>query len=145
MSQISQIQDKQTQDFAVACYDQNSIMELWAATEPDATDLTTWSITPQQWKEAIAAALEDKLVDQEASLSFTLNEAGQKELLAAIANVANNTLTNPSAYFEDAEQAADVWINGDNSSIEVAGNYTHSGNPEIIRLQKQWFDAEVVD
>lgn len=77
--------------------------------------------------------------------NYTLNEAGQKELLSAIAALATHKLTNPSAYFADAEESADRWNAGEDASIELAGKYTQSGNPEIIRLEKEWFDVEVVE
>lgn len=146
MSQINQIQDKQTHGFAEACYDQNSIAELQAclnATEPDVTDMKNWGITADQWKEAITAALEDKSAD--AVYNYTLNEAGQKELLAAIQAISTEKLTNPTAYFSDAEENADRWNSDEDPSIEIAGKYTQSGNPEIIQLKKSWFDSEIVD
>lgn len=77
--------------------------------------------------------------------SYTLNEAGQKELLSAIVELATHKLTNPSAYFADAEESADRWNAGEDASIEIEGKYTQSGNPEIIRLEKEWFDVEVVE
>ena len=46
--------------FAAACYDQNSIADLEHAltfAEVDATDCATWKITPTQWREAIEDAL----------------------------------------------------------------------------------------
>lgn len=115
-------------------------------------------------KEAILAALEDGAAlaalgvtdaDQEAvedaydmiknaSLNFTLNEKGQKELLAEIKEVANENLINPAAYFENAEESADRWNDDEDPSIEIEGKYTQSGNPEIISLQRDWFDAELV-
>jgi|GEM_PF-2157967 len=81
----------------------------------------------------------------DAIISFTLNEKGQKDLLAAIQAVSNHKLTNPDAYFADAEESADRWNSGENPIIEIEAKYTQSGNPEIIRLEKEWFDVEVVE
>ncbi len=79
-----------------------------------------------------------------AGLNFTLNEAGQKALLAEIQGLTNDTLTNPQAYFEDAENDASRWNSGEDASIEINKIYTLSGNPEIISLKKEWFDSEIV-
>jgi len=45
--------------FAEACYENNSISELMAATESDAdeTDCNTWGITAEEWGNAVVAAL----------------------------------------------------------------------------------------
>ena len=46
--------------FAAACYDMNSIADLEHALtfdEADATDCATWNITPAQWREQIELAL----------------------------------------------------------------------------------------
>jgi len=51
-------------NFAVACYDDNTIAELQATGEPDEIDMANWDITdPVEWREAIAAALIDLLAD----------------------------------------------------------------------------------
>lgn len=76
-------------------------------------------------------------------LNFTLNEKGQKELLAEILEVANEKLINPMAYFENAESDADGWNSGEDASIEINKKFTMSGNPEIIELKKEWFDSEI--
>ena len=53
----------QSNSFAAACYDMNSIDELtsaldaYAPGEADKTDCATWSITPTEWREQIEAAL----------------------------------------------------------------------------------------
>lgn len=79
-----------------------------------------------------------------AGLNFTLNEAGQKELLAEILEAASEKLINPTAYFEDAENDASRWNSGEDASIEISKLHTKSGNPEIIQLKKEWFDSEIV-
>ena len=46
-------------NFAVACYDQQSLDELYEAreAEPDQTDCDTWGLSHEEWREAIVAAL----------------------------------------------------------------------------------------
>ena len=46
-------------DFAEACYEMNTIDELAAALSSDAdeTDMATWSITAQEWRDQIAEAI----------------------------------------------------------------------------------------
>lgn len=51
-------------NFAVACYDQNSLKELEeaAASPVDPTDMEAWHIdNPQEWHDAIAAALWERV------------------------------------------------------------------------------------
>ena len=54
--------------FAEACYDQNSIAELQEALAgpADATDCAEWKITPEQWRAEIELALAAKLEDRNA-------------------------------------------------------------------------------
>jgi len=53
-------------NFAAACYSGNSPDELRAARseQPDAVDCRTWGISPEEWRNAIEAALAD-LTDRE--------------------------------------------------------------------------------
>lgn len=57
----------QENTFAEACYDQNSIEELEAALnqEPDETDMETWGLTADEWREQIEIALAEKKADAE--------------------------------------------------------------------------------
>ena len=66
MSQINAIQNKQVRDFATACYDGNSINDLRIAvnSDADAIDCRSWGITEIEWKQAINAALNDRLADE---------------------------------------------------------------------------------
>lgn len=66
---IQQISDPQVRAFAEACYDTNTLAELRDATEPDAGDLETWTITEDQWREAVAAALAEIEGDREAAIA----------------------------------------------------------------------------
>lgn len=54
-------------NFAVACYEQNTEDELETALGEDAdeTDITTWGlVSSQEWRDALRAALADKrLID----------------------------------------------------------------------------------
>jgi len=53
-------------NFAVACYDMNSVAELRASGELDEADMANWGISdPEEWREAIAAALIDLLADKD--------------------------------------------------------------------------------
>jgi len=47
-------------NFAIACYDQNSLEELENCTEPDEMDMKTWEIDQEEWRDAIKAALTEK-------------------------------------------------------------------------------------
>lgn len=58
---IRNIADEQTRAFAAACYDTNSIEELQQHGPADLTDMAAWGITAEQWREAIDAALADRL------------------------------------------------------------------------------------
>ena len=53
-------------NFATACYEDNSIDELHEALteEPDEYDCREWGITPEEWTDAIQTALTEKLADQ---------------------------------------------------------------------------------
>ena len=65
---INAIVDDNTREFAVACYSTNSTEELkWALGDgyADRTDMEGWGLTAAQWREAIAAALADKVADAE--------------------------------------------------------------------------------
>jgi len=50
-------------NFAVACYEDNSVNELRQALagDPDEYDCREWSISPEEWRDAIRAAIEEKL------------------------------------------------------------------------------------
>lgn len=50
--------------FAAACFNMNSIDDLTSSLSEDADreDCRVWSITPQQWRASIAAALAAKLL-----------------------------------------------------------------------------------
>ena len=50
-------------NFAVACFDQNSVESLQEATIPDGTDMQTWGMSEEEWHDAIAAAIEEKTND----------------------------------------------------------------------------------
>ena len=53
-------------EFAAACYETNSIIELEEALKQraaDKTDCEEWKLTPTQWRAAIAEALEAKNAD----------------------------------------------------------------------------------
>lgn len=119
---------------------ENASKEAILAVLEDGAALATLGVTDAD-QEAVEDAYD---MIKNAGLNFTLNEKGQKELLAEIKEVANENLTNPTAYFSDAEESADRWNSGEDASIEIEGKYTKSGNPEIISLQKDWFDAELV-
>jgi len=49
--------------FAEACFNNNTVAELQAASAagPDAADMEAWNITAQEWRDAIAQALAAKL------------------------------------------------------------------------------------
>ena len=53
--------------FAEACYDMNSINDLENALKGDAdeTDMKTWGITDEEWREQIELALAEKRADEE--------------------------------------------------------------------------------
>ena len=53
--------------FAAACYDQNSIAELEQALKngPDVTDMKTWNLTADEWRDEIELALQAKKEDLE--------------------------------------------------------------------------------
>lgn len=55
--------------FSEACYDRNSLDELRQALteEPDATDMETWGIDADEWRRSIAAALLERLTDEDAN------------------------------------------------------------------------------
>jgi hypothetical protein len=50
-------------NFAVACYNMNTLDELYEATEPDTADMNSWGISAQEWGYAIRAAIHEKLMD----------------------------------------------------------------------------------
>jgi len=45
--------------FAAACYDQNSIIDLEKALAdgPDQTDMLTWALTADEWRQGIELAI----------------------------------------------------------------------------------------
>lgn len=52
----------QAKEFAIACYDTNTLDELSGALrsdKADKTDMQEWSINEQEWREAITAAFWD--------------------------------------------------------------------------------------
>lgn len=51
--------------FAAACYEQNSLVELFEAEKsgPDATDCATWGISAVEWRESIELAMAHQLAD----------------------------------------------------------------------------------
>jgi len=55
----------QNNTFAAACYDQNSIEDLVQALSngPDATDMATWGLTEDEWREQVQLALDAKRAD----------------------------------------------------------------------------------
>ena len=55
----------QLNTFAAACYDQNSIvdLEMALAIGPDATDMETWGLTEDEWREQVQEALNAKRAD----------------------------------------------------------------------------------
>ena len=53
-------------NFAVACYDMNSLSELQESHTPndaDESDMRTWGITAEEWSDALEAALNEALND----------------------------------------------------------------------------------
>jgi hypothetical protein len=72
MEHIKQFAEKWQRDidnnFATACYNDNTIAELEKSHTPadaDRGDCKNWGITPQEWSEAIEAALRQKLATTE--------------------------------------------------------------------------------
>lgn len=64
---IDQIKDETTKQFSIACYDMNTIEELSAPDNPqDEQSRKDWGLTLEQYREAIAAALDDLISDLEA-------------------------------------------------------------------------------
>ena len=57
----------QSNTFAESCYDMNSIYELESALAgpADETDMKTWGITSDEWREQIELALLEKRSDSE--------------------------------------------------------------------------------
>ena len=54
-------------NFAVACYNENTIEELQAPHTPadyDPTDCFIWTMTPEEWSEGIRAALNERINDE---------------------------------------------------------------------------------
>ena len=53
--------------FAEACYNENSIAELKAAStnSPDKTDMLVWDLTEEEWRRNIILALSALLEDNE--------------------------------------------------------------------------------
>jgi hypothetical protein len=50
------------------------------------------------------------------------------------------------SYYSDAESAANESYNFDcNASVEIKGLNTHSGNPEIFDVKREWFDSEEIE
>lgn len=70
---IDSIEDKNTYEFAVACYNDNSIEELEGVATPedaDPADCLAWDITPKQWVEAVSAAYKAKCAAEEEDSSI---------------------------------------------------------------------------
>ena len=68
MNHLTAYADKYNRDhnnnFAVACYDMNSLDELVAATgTPDEDDCREWGISGDEWRAAIDAAIRQKIED----------------------------------------------------------------------------------
>lgn len=57
----------QENTFAEACYNQNTIAELESALkgEADTGDMDAWSLTAEEWREQVKAALQAKKEDEE--------------------------------------------------------------------------------
>lgn len=57
----------QSNTFAAACYDMNSIADLRDALEngPDATDMREWGLTESEWAEQIKLAIAELIADAE--------------------------------------------------------------------------------
>lgn len=64
MSQIDKLEG-QVKEFAIACYDGNSVEELKSAlsVNADENDCAEWNISAAQWKVAVEAALAEMLAD----------------------------------------------------------------------------------
>ena len=71
---------------------------------------------------------------------YTLNTAGQKAVTEIVKSVCRSNCI-PSAFFEDAERAA----NDNEDSFEIRGHYTNTKNPLIVFTDSAWFDVETVD
>ena len=69
-------------------------------------------------------------------MNHVLNEKGQKYLSSAIMEKAASHWIDPGAWFREAEDHADM---GD-FQIEMGARYTHTGRPEIIATDQDWFD-----
>ena len=68
MNHLNAYADKYNRDhdnnFAIACYDMNSLDELVAETgEPDKQDCREWGISGDEWRAAIDAAIRQKIED----------------------------------------------------------------------------------
>ena len=72
MNRISKIADENTRGFASACYDSNTVLQLLdapdAEVEPDATDMEINGLTGEQWREACAVALLERVEDSGVAL-----------------------------------------------------------------------------
>lgn len=75
-------------------------------------------------------------------ITHTLNAVGQAALTAEIAARARTEYVNASAWFVTAEERADGGFPAD---IEVCRQYTASRQPELIRLDPDWFDVRVTE
>ena len=58
--------DGNVKDFAIACYENNSLAELETITPTsvaDETDCKEWDLTQEEWRIAVASAYSEKLED----------------------------------------------------------------------------------
>lgn len=93
--------------FAAACYRDNAIHELLASHRPedaDATDCTTWQLSPAAWSQAIDDALIDRLVMAEVPVRHS-----HKTLDAWFEGDLAGLTVGPSIGASDEQGAEDRW------------------------------------
>ena len=78
--------------------------------------------------------------EEKIMFAYTLNQAGQKFVTEAIEkHCKENTFAD--AFFADAEFNADE----DGSYFEIGSQYTLTGNPVVIGMNEEHFDAHEIE
>lgn len=76
--------------------------------------------------------------------SYSLNTEGMAAVTAFVEKFFNGTAA-LEPFFSEAEEAADAFNGGYDAVIEIGSLNSVSGTPEVLRLERHWFDAIQID
>jgi len=127
------VQDINENTFAAACYNDNSLIELYVALtmQPDETDMKTWELAQDEWREQIKLALEVRKQERKVEIATEYNELHKNPIMECDPLTIYAELSG-GLYGVVENETDDVFVPTGTKEIEISGFETKTGNPFVF-------------